>query len=319
MKKLCLVLFLMFASLPAFAASEEVTIEREWGKLAATLAQPEGGSSTAVLIIAGSGPTDRNGNSGLGLVTYCYKMLSDELVERGYAVLRYDKRGIAASTLNSGSPNDVLFGDMVDDAAACVAYLRDRGYERVVVAGHSEGGSIAQALEQREDIAVDGLVLLCAPGYAMDEILITQLSAQLMPSYMGLMITATNIINQLKRGVLVAEDRVPRELMSLFHPSVQPYLISSMQFIPVEVAARSSLPTFVVTGGRDVQVSVDNGERLVDAMKSARHRNFEKMCHVLKDAPSSDRVEQLMSVYTNQNMPLTEGLADEISEFITNL
>jgi alpha-beta hydrolase superfamily lysophospholipase len=319
MKKLCLVLFLMFASLQAFAASEEVTIEREWGRLAATLAQPEGGSSTAVLIIAGSGPTDRNGNSGLGLVTYCYKMLSDELVKRGYAVLRYDKRGIAASMLNSGSPNDVLFGDMVDDAAACVAYLRDRGYERVVVAGHSEGGSIAQALEHREDIAVDGLVLLCAPGYAMDEILITQLSAQLMPSYMGLMITATNIINQLKRGVLVAEDRVPKELMSLFHPSVQPYLISSMQFIPVEVAARSSLPTFVVTGGRDVQVSVDNGERLVDAMKSVRHRNFEKMCHVLKDAPSSDRVEQLMSVYTNQNMPLTEGLADEISEFITNL
>jgi hypothetical protein len=153
----------------------------------------------------------------------------------------------------------------------------------------------------------------------MDEILITQLSAQLMPSYMGLMITATNIINQLKRGVLVAEDRVPKELMSLFHPSVQPYLISSMQFIPMEVAARSSLPTFVVTGGRDVQVSVDNGERLVDAMKSVRYRNFEKMCHVLKDAPSSDRVEQLMSVYTNQNMPLTEGLADEISEFITNL
>ena len=64
---------------------------------------------------------------------------------------------------------------------------------------------------------------------------------------------------------------------------------------------------------------MDNGERLVAAMKSARHRNFENMCHVLKDAPSGDRVEQLMSVYTNQNMPLTEGLADEISEFIANL
>lgn len=320
MKKFLLIVTFTIFSLTAFAASEEVVIEREWGAISATLSQPAGGSSTAVLIVAGSGPTDRNGNSALNLVTYCYKMLSDALVARGFAVLRYDKRGIGGSTLTSGSPNDVLFCDMVDDAAACVAYLRDRGYERVVVAGHSEGGSIAQCLEHREDIAVDGLVLLCAPGYPMDEILLKQLSAQLMPSYMGLMIASTNIIEQLKRGNLVAEDNVPKELMSLFHPSVQPYLISSMQHHPVDVAQASLLPTLVITGGRDVQVSVDNGERLAAAAAGrARHRSFENMCHVLKDATSSDRVEQLVSVYTNQNLPLTEGLADEIAEFITNL
>ena len=92
-----------------------------------------------------------------------------------------------------------------------------------------------------------------------------------------------------------------------------------MQHIPMDVAQRSLLPTLVITGGRDVQVSVDNGERLAAASGRAHHRSFENMCHVLKDAPSSDRVEQLVSVYTNQNLPITEGLADEIAEFITNL
>lgn len=319
MKKLYVMLMFMLLTLSAFAASEEITIEREWGALSATLSQPDGGSSTAVLIIAGSGPTDRNGNSALSLVTYCYKMLSDELVERGYAVLRYDKRGVGGSVLTSGSGNDVVFDDFVDDAAACVAYLRDRGYERVVIVGHSEGGSIAQCLERRTDIAVEALVLLCAPGYPMDEILLKQLSAQLMPNYMGLMLSATNIIQQLKRGEMVAEDRVPKELVSLFHPAVQPYLISSMKHNPVAVASQSALPTLVVTGGRDVQVSVDNGECLAAAAANAQYRVFENMSHVLKDAPSSDRVEQLVSVYTNQNLPLTEGIADEISEFITNL
>ena len=319
MRKLYVILIFMLSAVVAFAASEEVAIECEWGNISATLSQPEGGSSTAVLIIAGSGPTDRNGNSALNLVTYCYKMLSDALVERGYAVLRYDKRGIGGSTLASGSANDVVFDDFVDDAAACVGYLRDRGYERVVVAGHSEGGSIAQCLEHRADVSVEALVLLCAPGYSMDEILLKQLSAQLMPNYVGLMLSATNIIQQLKRGDMVAEERVPKELVSLFHPVVQPYLISSMKHDPVKAASQSALPTLVVTGGRDVQVSVDNGERLSAAATNAYHKVFENMSHVLKDASSSDRVEQLVSVYVNQNLPITEGLADEISKFITNL
>lgn len=319
MRRLCVILIFMLCTVVAFAASEEVTIEREWGNISATLSQPEGGSSTAVLIIAGSGPTDRNGNSALSLVTYCYKMLSDALVERGYAVLRYDKRGIGLSRLTSGSANDVVFDDFVDDAAACVAYLRDRGYTRVVVAGHSEGGSIAQCLEHREDVSVEALVLLCAPGYPMDEILMKQLSAQLMPNYMGLMLSATNIIQQLKRGNLVAEEKVPAELVSLFHPSVQPYLVSTMRHDPVTVAARSVLPTLVVSGGRDIQVSVDNGERLAKSAVNASHRVFENMSHVLKDATSSDRMEQMVSVYTNQQLPLTEGLAREIDTFITNL
>lgn len=320
MRRLVATVFCLVAALTTLHASERgVLIPAPWGSISATLATADTGSDTALLIIAGSGPTDRNGNSGLALNTYTYKMLSDGLVRSGYDVLRYDKRAIGESRYEVGDIAEVVFDDFVDDAALCVAYLRSLGYQRVVVAGHSEGGSIALHLALREDVAVDGLVLLCAPGYPMDAILMKQLAAQLVPQYLGLMASATNIINTLKRGEMVAEERVPRELMSLFHPSVQRFLISSMADDPRDIAARVEVPMLIITGGRDVQVSVDNGEALLAAQPAARHLSFERMSHVLKDAATAERVEQLVSVYNNSQLPLTEPLVPTIREFINNL
>ena len=107
--------------------------------------------------------------------------------------------------------------------------------------------------------------------------------------------------------------------MSLFHPSVQKFLHSSMAFDPQRLMAEITLPTLIVSGGRDVQVSVDNGQRLMEVAQRGRYANFENMCHVLKDAPSSDRIEQLMGVYTNSQQPLSQGLSKTIADFITNI
>lgn len=304
----------------AFGASEEVVVETSWGVISATLSSPDEGSDVVALIVAGSGPTDRNGNSGYGLNSWCYKMLSDELSDEGIAVMRYDKRGVGQSRLDDLSTvPDLVFEDFVDDAALCVAYLRSRGFERVVVVGHSEGGEIAQHLALRSDVAIDGVVLLCSPGFPMDTILLRQLSAQLVPQNMGLMVSATTIINAIKRGQSVAEERVPKELISLFHPSVQKFLHSSMAFDPQRLMADIALPALIVSGGRDVQVSVDNAERLMEVAQQGVYAHFESMCHVLKDAPSSDRIEQLMGIYTNSQLSLSDGLSKTIVDFITNI
>ena len=93
MKRLVLsVIAMLFAICSVVAEEREVVIACDWGDISATLNTPNGGSDVAVLIVAGSGPTDRNGNSGQGLNSYAYKMLSDELIKGGVAVLRYDKR-----------------------------------------------------------------------------------------------------------------------------------------------------------------------------------------------------------------------------------
>lgn len=308
---------MLFAICSVVAQEREVVIACDWGDISATLSAPAESSDVAVLIVAGSGPTDRNGNSGQGLNSYAYKMLADELVKGGVAVLRYDKRAIGRSTLNNSTiiPN-LVFDDFVDDAVRCVDYLRGEGFKKVVVAGHSEGGEIALHLALREDVKVDGLVLLCCPGYSMDQILMAQLSAQLVPQYIGLMATATNIIKSIKRGDSVAVESIPQELLSLFHPSVQPFLCSSMAFDPAELMSRVEQPTLIISGGRDIQVAKDNADRLMEVAKCGEHIHFDQMTHILKSADTNDRIQQLMGIYTNSKLPLTEGLSEAILGFV---
>ncbi len=311
------IIAMVFAICSVVAQEREVTITCDWGDISATLNTPMGGSDTAVLIVAGSGPTDRNGNSGQGLNSYAYKMLSDDLVKGGVAVLRYDKRAIGRSTLNDPTtiPN-LVFNDFVDDAVRCIDYLRGEGFKKVVVAGHSEGGEIALHLALREDIEVDSLVLLCCPGYPMDQILSAQLSAQLVPQYIGLMVTATTIMKRIKAGESVPVESIPQELLSLFHPSVQPFLCSSMAFDPAELMSRVELPALIISGGRDIQVTKDNAEKLMARAKHGEHIHFEQMTHILKSADTSDRIQQLMGVYTNANLALTEGVSAAVLRFI---
>ena len=315
---MCIVVAMGFAT-GAMAQSRDVAVECAWGKISATIDMSADGGKTAVLVIAGSGPTDRYGNSGMGLNTYCYKMLDDALVDGGVAVMRYDKRGVGLSTIPAEDVPNLVFEDYIDDARTCVEFLRTEGFERVVVAGHSEGGLIALALAAEESPCLDGVVLLCAPGYNMADILNYQLSQQLVPAYMGLMVKSRTIISRLKSGERVAMEEIPAELMSLFHPTVQPFIISNMKYEPAELAAQCHVPMLIVSGGRDVQVSVSNGKRLQEANPSAEHCIFENMTHVLKDADTSDRVAQLMGVYTNANLPISEGLAQRVMEFINSI
>lgn len=126
------------------AAEREVRLERCFGILCGTLRMPEGGSRTAALLIAGSGPTDRNCNSAAGLYTNTFIHLANALEQQGIASLRYDKRGVGASRYNDPEKRyDISFDDFVDDAAAWVEWLRREGFEKVVLLGHSEGSLIA--------------------------------------------------------------------------------------------------------------------------------------------------------------------------------
>lgn len=303
----------------ASAQFADIAIPREWGTISATLDRASSNSDTAILIIAGSGATDRNGNSGPSLATNSYKMLSDELVTKGFNVMRYDKRGIGLSTIPAADIPTLTFDDYIDDAHACIEYLRAEGFNRVFLAGHSEGGEIATILASNHPDIVDGAILLCAPGYPIDEVLITQLSAQLMPMHTKLMDSAEKIIATLKQGTMVDIAEIPNELMGLFHPSVQPFLINCMEYDPKEYIARCKVPVLIISGDRDIQVSVDNGTTLKEACPSAEHVVFENMSHVLKDAKTSDRMAQYYEVYLNSTPPITQGVTTTIAEFINNI
>src|ERR1700732_2521068 len=131
------------------------------------------------LLIAGSGSTDHDGN-GPQIKPATLKKLSEQLVARKIATLRYDKRGAGGWKPEFGRPEDFRFKDYVDDAAALVNYLRSSGkFPRLVLVGHSEGGLVAILTARR--VPVDRLVLLATAARRQGDLLKAQLERKQIP------------------------------------------------------------------------------------------------------------------------------------------
>jgi pimeloyl-ACP methyl ester carboxylesterase len=139
--------------------------------LAGTLTLPKGtGPFPAALLIAGSGPNDRDE----ALASHRpFLVLADHLTRNGIAVLRYDKRGIGKST---GSTDKATTVDLAADAQAGIAYLKTRKEidpAKIALIGHSEGAMIAPLIASRtKDVA--WVVLLAAPATFGEETLLNQ-------------------------------------------------------------------------------------------------------------------------------------------------
>lgn len=278
-----------------------------------TLAVPESGSRTVALIIAGSGATDRDGNNrAAGLITDCYKQLSDSLVANGYAALRYDKRAIAASASPEITEAELSFDDYINDAVAWADFLAaDERFDRVVLIGHSEGSLIALAAAKRTD-KVAAVVSLAGAGEPIDQTLRRQLATQPEP-YKS---ECYRIIDELKAGRMVEE--MPAELAALFRKSVQPFLISEMRYNPADEARTLSVPLLIVQGTTDIQVETADAARLFMAQRMARMVMIDEMNHVLKLC-STTNPQQQMVTYMNPSLPIAAKLVRAVVDFMGGL
>lgn len=293
--------------------SMPATLKTPAGTLHGTLELPAGpGPFPVALIIAGSGPTDRDGNDvQLGLNTDCYKLLAEALTRRGIASLRYDKRGAGEDRLMALPENKLRFADYVTDAVAWGKQLRaDPRFSTLTIIGHSEGSLIGMIAAP--EISADGYVSLVGAGEPAQQLLLTQLKPKLPPDMYR---QSQDIIASLVRGETVA--RVPASLNMLFRPSVQPYLISWFKYDPAEAIAKLKMPVLIVQGQRDMQVSVADAERLAKADPAARLVLIPDMNHVLKDVGPS--VGDNAASYGNPKLPLDSSLTATISSFILHL
>lgn len=305
------VLVVMLA-LPAHAAAgeQEVTLAVRDGVLHGTLSLPAvEGRVPVVLLHAGSGATDRNGNSAaLPGRNDSLRMVADALAHAGIATLRYDKRGVGASALPGMREADLRLGHYVDDATAWLRQLRvDPRFTRIMMAGHSEGAQIAAAA--CEKAPADACILIAGAGSGLDDILRTQLKPRLPAE---LYAQSERILLALKRGEQV-ED-VPPALLALYRPSVQPYLISSLKVDPRAAVAALRMPVLIVQGTTDLQVSVADAKALSAAAPSARLVIVPGMNHVLKLA-GGDLAQQLPS-YSDPALPLAPALVDALTAFV---
>ncbi len=278
------------------------------GTLHGTLTMPQSASGRVpvALIIAGTGPTDRDGNNPLGVAAASYRLLAHALAERGVATLRADKRGIGQSSA-AYRPTD-LFDDLVTDAETWLAHLRaDPRFAAVSVVGHSEGaliGALAGA-----DGRADALVSVSGAGEPAAAVLRRQLSERL-PEAMRP--GALALVDSLEAGVLVPEP--PGVLAQIFPPVVQPYMISWFAHDPAEAVAAFGGPVLIVQGTTDLQVTEADARRLAAADPAARLVLVAGMNHALKDA--SGDLEAQMASYTTPDLPLDAELVREAAAFL---
>jgi pimeloyl-ACP methyl ester carboxylesterase len=286
------------------------TLKTASGTIYGTLVLPEGNKKVpVVLIIAGSGATDRNGNSpSPGPTTNMYEMLADSLLQKGIASLRYDKRGVGQSKAAAKSESEVKFEDYINDAAGLVKMLKaDDRFSKVVVLGHSEGALIGMVAAGREK--ADAYISVAGAGERIDKTLERQLEAQ----SPGLAAKTTVIFDSLRKGYTV-QPPPGALLMSLFRPSVQPFLISWLQYNPQQEIGKLKMPVLLIQGTTDLQISVDDAQLLKKAKPDATLELVDGMNHVLKQA-SADRREN-GATYNNPGLPLKGELVKDIETFI---
>ena len=316
--RVTLAVLLLPAGLPLSAQTDAVrdTVVHFTGgamTLEGILALPAGkGPWPAAVIIAGSGPTDRDGNSPAGIATDMYRMLARGLAERGIASLRYDKRGLPSSR---GSMNmaTTTMADFASDATAAARLLVARpDIGPVVLVGHSEGGMLAM-LAARDGAPVTGLVLVSTAGRDATSILREQLARQFPPAMLARFDTAWSAY---LRGDSTVSPMPGLE--SLFLPWNRLFLQSWQAVQPVDLLRGIPLPTLVLQGETDVQITPADARALASARSGIQLVLLPGVNHVLKMASGSTAAAQ-MSVYTDRTLPLASGVVPAIAEFIRSL
>jgi len=285
------------------------------GTLHGTLALPSGsGPFPVTLIIPGSGPVDQEGNAPkAGLDTDCYRLLAEGLARHGIASLRYDKRGVGASSnaLPRHDERALRVSTLIGDVVAWGKLLhRDKRFSTLIIIGHSEGSLIGMIAARK--MHADGFVSIAGPGHPLATLLLKQLDPQLPPDAYD---DATSIISALERGHLV--HKVPPPLEPLLRPAVQPFLISLFRYNPVKELAKLTIPILIVQGERDLQISLANARALAGANSRARLILIPKMNHVLKDV--GDSISDNLAAYHEPQMPISPELVRSIAYFIHQL
>lgn len=315
MRRLALLCLFLLSSLaqaaPTSILQRPYDLDTGHGVLRGTLLLPQSDTPPPVaLLIAGSGPTDRDGNNPEGGNNAYLRKLAEALAENGIASVRYDKRGVARSLPAAPREEELSVDGYVADVIAWSNKLaKDPRFGRQVLVGHSEGALIASLAAPNSH--ADELVSISGSSRPIGEVLRGQLQGRLPPP---LLAEADRLIDGLSAGQL--QRRVPEPLLALFRPSVQPYLISLFQQDPARAFAALKMPTLILQGRHDIQVGEEDALALKQAKPDSDLYLIDGMNHILRIVPASG--PQQLASYNNPNLPLARELVQRIVAFVKN-
>ncbi|WP_271425018.1 alpha/beta hydrolase [Aequorivita sinensis] len=257
------------------------------------------------IIIAGSGPTDRNGNQQM-MVNNSLKFLAEALYDQDIATFRYDKRIVKQMKMRNIDEKNIRFSDFIKDADAILNYFRNKNeFSKIYIIGHSQGSLVGMVTAQN---GADGFISVAGAGQPIDDVIVSQLTKQAP----GLADSARNAFDDLRVNG-VANNYNPG-LASIFRKEIQPFIGSWMVFDPKEEIAKLDIPVLIINGTKDIQVLVSEAELLKEAKPDAEYKIIEKMNHILKEVEGNDLENS--KTYNIHNLPIMPELVETISGFI---
>jgi len=284
-----------------------VVLHTASGDIAGTLTLPANAPAKlpVALLIAGSGPTDRNGDNPM-MKNESLQKLAYGLAAKNIASLRFDKRGIGESKAAGKTEADLRFEDYINDARSWIEWLKkDKRFSKVFVAGHSEGSLIGMIAAYN---TAHGYISIAGAGRSADKILKEQLAAQ--PPVVK--DSSYPIIDSLVLGKTVGN--VPKMLFALFRPSVQPYMISWFHYDPQAEIKKLTIPVLILQGTNDLQVKEEDANLLAQSNTKAKLTLIKNMNHIFRIV-EGDRKENL-ATYITPSLPISDELISSISEFV---
>ncbi|WP_456291710.1 alpha/beta hydrolase [Pseudomonas sp. AK106] len=289
-----------------------ISLDTGTGELFGTLLLPKSTKPVpVVLIIAGSGPTDRDGNNSDGGRNDSMKRLALILAKHNIASVRYDKRGVAASRPATPDERDLSIEKYVDDAVAWAAKLKtDTRLGPLILMGHSEGALVATLAAERAGAVA--LISVAGTGRPVDQVVREQLQDRLPPP---LLARSEQLIEEIKAGK--TDNDVPEPLQVVFRPSVQPYLISLFRQNPTAAFAQLKIPTLIIQGRNDMQVGVGDAELLHKAKPDSQLAIIDGMNHVLRIVPMD--IKRQLASYKDPQLPLASEVTDRILKFLDSI
>lgn len=305
-------LLLAGALASAGPVAQSVTAPGPNAPLAGTLVNA-GKGAPVILIIPGSGPTDRDGNSPLGVKAGTYRLIAEGLAQRGISTVRIDKRGMFGSKDAVADANRVRIADYVADTLSWIGSIRRAtGAKCVWLLGHSEGGLIALTAAQQPK-GICGVIAVAAVGRRFGDVIREQLRAN--PANAPLLGPAMAAIDSLESGKRVDAATLPAPLQKLFANDVQPFLIDLFAEDPPRLAAALKVPLLIVQGDRDFQVTVEDARVLAAAQPRSRLAILPGVNHVLKLPDRDDRVANI-ATYADPDLPIAPSAIEAIAGFV---
>jgi pimeloyl-ACP methyl ester carboxylesterase len=296
----------------AYTTETPLELKTLSGTIRGTLATPKQvtGKVPVVLIIASSGPTDRDGNKPkLNQKPNTYRLLAAALAKEGIASLRYDKR-LVGETISSTREAQMRFDDYVDDAVALINQLHDDPrFSKVIVLGHSEGSLVGMLSLAGQPI--NGFISVEGESLQGDKIMIEQLKNQ--PEFITKNFKA--ITDSLRRGKV--NDKVDPALYTVARASIQPYLMTWMRFDPVREIKKVKVPVLILQGNNDLQVRIADAERLKKAKSDAKLQIIPGMNYVLKESPTAAPAN--LATYNQPELPVKPELTAAVAEFVKSI